>query len=107
MYTQISMEEGALRLAQETGYILLDVRRQDEYALGHIPGAVCLPNEEILALDLTQSIPLLPCKSQRIFVYCRSGRRSKESAAKLAQMGYTDVVEFGGILSWTGQVEPG
>ena len=100
-YTQVSSEEGQKMMEEETGYIILDVRRQDEYDEGHIPTAICVPNEEIG----TEKIEELPDKDQRIFVYCRSGRRSKEAAKKLADMGYTNIVEFGGILDWKGKIE--
>ena len=72
-YRQISMEEAVAMMAEETGYIILDVRRADEFAEGHIPGAINLPNESIG----TNEIPELPDKNQLILVYCRSGRRSK------------------------------
>lgn len=99
-YISIPMEEAAARMAQESGYILLDVRTQEEYDDGHIPGALLLPNETI---GFQQS-DLLPDKEQLIFVYCRSGNRSKQAAAKLAQMGYTNIVEIGGIGSWKGEI---
>ena len=77
----------------------MDVRTQEEYKSGHIPNAICVPNETIGTSD----IPELPDKGQLIMVYCRSGRRSKEAAQKLADMGYTNIVEFGGIIDWTGE----
>ena len=95
----ISADEAALMMARETGYIILDVRRPDEFAAGHIPNAVNVPNESIGA----EEIPALPDRDQLIFVYCRSGRRSKEAAEKLAALGYTNIVEFGGILDWQGE----
>ena len=100
-YTQITMEE-AKRVFQEPGdYVILDVRWVDEYAAGHIPGAVHVANESI-----TDTQPeALPDKHQRIYVYCRSGNRSKQASEKLVQMGYTNVIEFGGIIDWTGEVE--
>ena len=82
-------------------YILLDVRREDEYAEGHIPGAINIANEEI-GSDRPEGLPDL---NQIIFVYCRSGRRSKEASKKLADLGYTQVYEFGGIIDWTGEIE--
>ena len=82
-------------------YILLDVRRADEYAEGHIPGAINIANEEI-GSDRPEELPDL---NQNIFVYCRSGRRSKEASKKLADMGYTRIYEFGGIIDWTGDIE--
>ena len=99
-YRQISVDDAIAMMAQEDDYIILDVRRPDEFAEGHIPNAINVPNETIG----TDEIPALPDKHQLIMVYCRSGRRSKEAAAKLAALGYTNIVEFGGILDWTGEV---
>ena len=99
-YRQISMDEAATMMEHETGYIILDVRRPDEFAAGHIPNAINVPNESIG----TTEIPELPDKDQLIMVYCRSGRRSKEAAEKLVKLGYTNVVEFGGILDWKGEI---
>ena len=100
-YRQISMEEAVAIMAQETDYIILDVRRGDEFASGHIPGAINVANESIG----TAEIPELPDKDQLILVYCRSGNRSKQAAQKLVDLGYTNIVEFGGILDWTGEIE--
>ena len=102
-FRSVSQEEAARMMEEETGYILLDVRRQDEFEVGHIPGAICVPNESIG----TEPPEELPDKAQRVFVYCRTGRRSKEAAQKLAAMGYTEVVEFGGILTWPGETVSG
>ena len=99
-YRQIAMDEAVDMMAQETGYIILDVRRPDEFAAGHIPGAINVANESIG----TDEIPELPDKKQLIMVYCRSGRRSKEAAEKLVKLGYTNIVEFGGILDWKGEI---
>ena len=87
-------------MRSEEGYIILDVRRADEFSNGHIPGAINVANETIGE----EEIPELPNKSQLILVYCRSGRRSKEAAEKLVKLGYTNVVEFGGINDWTGEI---
>ncbi len=102
-YRQISMEEAITMMAQERGYIILDVRRADEFAAGHIPNAINVANEDIGTAEIAK----LPCKDQLIMVYCRSGRRSKEAAEKLVKLGYTNIVEFGGILDWTGDVVSG
>ena len=102
-YRQVSSDEAAAMMASESGYLILDVRTRAEYEQGHIPGAVCVPNETIG----TDDIPALPGKSQLILVYCRSGNRSKQAAQKLADAGYTNIVEFGGILSWTGDTVSG
>ena len=99
-YRQISMEEAVTMMAQETGYIILDVRRPEEFAAGHIPNAINVANETIG----TAEIPELPDKDQLIMVYCRSGRRSKEASEKLVLLGYTNIVEFGGILDWKGEI---
>ena len=99
-YRQITMDEAVTMMAQETGYIILDVRRPDEFAAGHIPNAINVPNESIG----TDEIPELPYKDQLIMVYCRSGRRSKEASEKLVKLGYTNIVEFGGILDWKGDI---
>jgi rhodanese-related sulfurtransferase len=99
-YRSITMDEAVAMMEQETGYIILDVRRPDEYAAGHIPNAINVPNESIGTSD----IPELPDKDQLIMVYCRSGRRSKEASEKLVKLGYTSIVEFGGILDWKGEI---
>jgi rhodanese-related sulfurtransferase len=98
-YRQITMDEAVDMMAQESDYIILDVRRPDEFAAGHIPNAINVPNETIGTFE----IPELPDKDQLIMVYCRSGRRSKEAAEKLLKLGYTNIVEFGGILDWKGE----
>ena len=100
-YRQISMDEAVKMMKDEKNYIILDVRRPDEYAEGHIPGAINVPNEEIGTAEIAK----LPSKSQLILVYCRSGRRSKEASEKLAKLGYTNIVEFGGILDYKGEIE--
>ena len=100
-YRQISMDEAVKMMRDEKDYIILDVRRPDEYAEGHIPGAINVPNEEIG----TDEISELPDKSQLILVYCRSGRRSKEASEKLVKLGYTNIVEFGGIQDYKGEIE--
>ena len=102
-YRQISMDEAVEMMAEESDYIILDVRRPDEFAAGHIPNAINVPNETIG----TAEIPELPNKDQLIMVYCRSGRRSKEVAEKLLKLGYTNIVEFGGILDWKGEIVTG
>ena len=102
-YRQVNSEEAAAMMETETDYILLDVRTRQEYEQSHIPGAICIPNEAIGS----EEIPALPHREQLILVYCRSGNRSKQAAQKLADLGYTNVVEFGGILSWTGETVSG
>jgi len=102
-YRQITMEEAVTLMAQEKDYIILDVRRPDEFAVGHIPNAINVPNETIGESEISA----LPDKGQLIMVYCRSGRRSKEAAEKLIRLGYTNIVEFGGIIDWKGETVSG
>ena len=101
-YKQISMDEAKqiFESGIEDSYIILDVRRADEFAEGHIPGAINVENESIGA----EAPAELPDKNQMIYVYCRSGNRSKQAAEKLAALGYTNIVEFGGIIDWTGEI---
>lgn len=99
-YRMITMEEAVSMMHNEKNYIILDVRRPDEFSIGHIPNAINVPNETIG----TEEIPELPDKNQLILVYCRSGRRSKEAAEKLVKLGYKNIVEFGGILDWQGEI---
>lgn len=100
-YKQISMEEAKIIMDEEKGYIIVDVRTPDEFADKHIPNAINIPNETIG----TEEIAGLPDKDQKILVYCRSGNRSKQAAEKLVKIGYTNVVEIGGINDWTGEIE--
>ena len=100
-YTSITMEEAKSVFETEGDYIILDVRREDEFATGHIPGAINIANE-----DIGTEMPAgLSDKNQVIYVYCRSGNRSKQASNKLVAMGYTNIIEFGGILDWTGEIE--
>ena len=103
-WEQISMEEAMDLMDAEEGYIILDVRRADEFASGHIPGAVNLANE-IIGEDDAAVEAALPDKDQLILVYCRSGNRSKQASEQLADMGYTQIKEFGGIIDWPGEIE--
>ena len=99
-YIQIDQEKAKEMMAVNDGHVVVDVRRADEYASGHIPGAILIPNESIGKGQPDQ----LPDKDQIILVYCRSGNRSKQAAQKLADIGYTNIYEFGGINTWTGEV---
>ena len=99
-YQQITQEKAKEMMQADDGHIIVDVRRQEEYDSGHIPGAILIPNESIG----TEQSKELPDLDQVILIYCRSGRRSKEASQKLADMGYTHIYEFGGIIDWTGEV---
>ena len=102
-YRQVNMDEAITMMEEESGYIILDVRTPEEFAERHIPGAINIPNETISA----EEIPELPNKDQLILVYCRSGNRSKQASEKLAALGYTNIVEFGGINDWPGETITG
>ena len=102
-YRQISMDEAVAMMDEESNYIILDVRTPEEFSERHIPGAINIPNETIG----TAQIPELPDKEQLILVYCRSGNRSKQASEKLVKLGYTNIVEFGGINSWPGETVSG
>ena len=99
-YQQITQEEAEEMMRADGGHIIVDVRRQEEYDSGHIPGAILIPNESIG----TEQPKELPDLDQVILIYCRSGRRSKEASQKLADMGYTHIYEFGGIMDWNGEI---
>ncbi len=102
-YNKISQDEAMQMMQEQTDYLIVDVRRPDEFAEGHIAGAINVPNEEI-----TDEMPeLLPDKEQILLIYCRSGNRSKEASQKLAEIGYTNVYEFGGINTWEGEIVTG
>ena len=100
-YISITMDKAREIFQTEGDYLILDVRRADEFAEGHIPGAINIANEDIKSSEPKE----LQDKEQTIYVYCRSGNRSKQAATKLAAMGYTNIVEFGGIIDWTGDIE--
>ena len=95
-YDQISGAEAKALMDSESGYIIIDARTQEEYDQGYIPGAILIPEYEIVARAEKE----LPDKDQLILVYCRSGRRSKIAAEELVKLGYTNVKEFGGIIDW-------
>lgn len=95
-YEQITPAEAKEIMDEENGYVILDVRTQEEYDDAHIDGAILLPDYEIVA----KAESILKDKNQLILVYCRSGRRSKLAASELVSLGYTNVKEFGGIIDW-------
>ena len=101
VYVNITAEEAKQIMDTEEGYIILDVRTQEEYDQGHIPGAIVISYEEIEE----KAEEVLMDKDQLILVYCRSGRRSKIAAEALVELGYTNIKEFGGIIDWPYEVE--
>ena len=101
-YQQISQEE-AKEMMDTQDVIILDVREQDEYDSGHIPGAVLLP---VGTIDKETAAEVIPEKESTVLVYCRSGNRSKTTSSALAELGYTNIYEFGGINTWPYETEP-
>ena len=100
-YQQITQEE-AKEMMDSQEVIILDVREQDEYDSGHIPGAVLLP---VGTIDETTAAEVIPDKDSTVLVYCRSGNRSKTASSTLAELGYTNIYEFGGINTWPYETE--
>ena len=101
VYVNITAEEAKRIMDSEECYIILDVRTQEEYDEGHIPGAIVISHEEIAE----KAEEVLTDKDQLILVYCRSGRRSKIAAEALVELGYTNIKEFGGIIDWPYETE--
>ena len=100
-YVNITAEQAKEIMDSQNGYIILDVRAQDEFDEMHIPGAILIPHDEITE----KAEDLLTDKDQLILVYCRSGRRSKLAAEALVELGYTNIKEFGGIIDWPYETE--
>lgn len=97
-YQQITTDEAKDMMDTQSDYLILDVREADEYESGHIPGAVLFP---VGSIDQESAEQLIPDKDTLLLVYCRSGNRSKTAASTLAELGYTQVYEFGGINDWS------
>lgn len=100
-YQQISQEE-AKEMMDTQDVIILDVREQDEFDSGHIPGAILLP---VGTIDEETAAEVIPEKDSTVLVYCRSGNRSKTASSTLAELGYTNIYEFGGINTWPYETE--
>lgn len=97
----VSMNDIEKIMNENENYIILDVRTIEEYNDGHIPNAICIPNETIDE----NVVDKLPNKEQLILIYCRSGNRSKQATIKLKDLGYLNLIEFGGIIDWPGEIE--
>ena len=100
-YQQVDAETAKKLMDTEDDYVILDALTQAEYDESHIPGAILIPHDTVT----TAAEDALPDKGQLILVYCRSGNRSKQASQALVDLGYTNVVEFGGINSWPYEVE--
>ena len=101
VYMNITAQEAKEIMDSQEGYVILDVRTQEEFDQGHIPGAILIPDYEIEE----KAENVLKDKDQLILVYCRSGRRSKLAAEALVKLGYTHIKEFGGIIDWPYEIE--
>ncbi len=101
MYEIITAEDAKKIMDSGEDFVILDVREQDEFDEGHIPGAILIPYTEIE----NKAKEMLPDKNKQILVYCRSGRRSKIAAESLAKLGYSNIKEFGGIIDWPYEIE--
>ena len=101
VYMNITAQEAKEIMDRESGYVILDVRTREEYDQGRIPGAIVISHVKVAH----KAEETLTDKDQLILVYCRSGRRSKIAAEALVELGYTNILEFGGILDWPYEVE--
>lgn len=101
-YQQITAEEAKAMMEEQPDAVILDVREQDEYDAGHIPGAVLLP---VGTIDEETAASAIPENDTVVLVYCRSGNRSKTASQSLVDLGYTQIYEFGGIKDWPYEVE--
>ena len=100
-YQQIS-QEAAKEMIDTQEVIILDVREQSEFDAGHIPGAVLLP---VGSITKDSAAAVIEDPDTVVLVYCRSGNRSKTASQALADIGYTNIYEFGGINTWPYEVE--
>ena len=103
VYQQITQEAAKEMMDTQQEVVILDVREQDEYDSGHIPDAVLLP---VGTIDADTAAEVIPEKDSAVLVYCRSGNRSKTASSALADLGYTNIYEFGGISTWPYETEP-
>ena len=97
----VSMDDIVKIMEENKDYVIVDVRTPDEYKEGHIPNAINIPNETINETVYNK----LKDKNQLILIYCRSGSRSRQAAYKMQKLGYTNLVDFGGIINWKGKIE--
>ena len=101
VYMNINAEKAKEMMESLEEFVLLDARSEEEFSEGHIPGAIVIPHEEISERAESE----IPEKEVPVFVYCRSGRRSKIAAEALVSLGYSEVYEFGGIIDWPYEIE--
>jgi len=98
-FSYISMPEAQTELNTNRTIRIIDVRTPEEYRAGHIPGSINVPLDRVGGI-----VNIVPDKSERLFVYCLSGARSRSASQQFAAMGYTDVNNIGGISQWTGKI---
>ena len=100
IFKQPDINEGVAECRAVSGAVLLDVRTEQEYREGHIPGSRNIPLQNIGG-----AAAFLNGRDTPVFVYCHSGARSGQAAGALRRMGYTQVKNIGGIAAWKGKVE--
>ncbi len=101
VYMNINAEKAKGMMENLEKFVLLDARSEEEFFEGHIPGAIVIPHDEISERAEDE----LPEKDIPVFVYCRSGNRSKVAAEELVSLGYSEIYEFGGIIDWPYEIE--
>ena len=100
-WLHLSQADAARIMKEQSDYIVVDARSPQEYAAGHIPGAINIPYDNIGYEKLKE----IPEMEQPVFVYCQNGMRSRQAAEKLMVIGYKRVCEFGGFSGWKGDIE--
>lgn len=100
-FKHLTQPEAKKMIASNPDAIILDVRTQEEFDKKHIPNALLVPIDDLKAGDLSK----LPDKNTTIIIYCWTGRRAEDSAKILADNGYKNVYDMGGIVDWTGKLE--
>ena len=100
-YMRINAEKAKEMMENLEEFVLLDARTEEEFFEGHIPGAIVIPHDEIFERAENE----ISEKDIPVFVYCRSGNRSKTASKALVDLGYSEVYEFGGIIDWPYEIE--
>lgn len=94
---RISFERAKQLMEEEPDHLIVDVREEEEYITGHAEGAVLLTLDTIRA---ETAAAVIPDRDTLLLIYCRSGRRSRQAAERLAALGYTRVYDMGGLIGW-------
>lgn len=100
LFRAADINAGVKQFREQEGALLLDVRTEEEYAEGHIPGSLNLPLSR-----LANAGHMIPEHNTPIYVHCLSGARSRQGAAVLKRMGYNNVTDLGGVAAYKGKLE--